>query len=89
MSTQLSPENERYLQNVVSSGIFHDRGEALDRAVELLKNRELLIRDVNLGIEQLERGEGIPFELEAIKAEVRVKFETPYSPRSRRRTKAR
>lgn len=70
MSTQLSPENEQYLQNVVATGLFHDRGEALDKAVELLKRREVLIRDVNLGIEQLERGEGIPFDIEEIQAEL-------------------
>jgi Arc/MetJ-type ribon-helix-helix transcriptional regulator len=75
MSSQLSPENENYLQYAVTSGLFHDRGEALDKAVELLKNREQLIRDVNRGIEQLERGEGIPFDLEAIKTEVDKKTE--------------
>jgi Arc/MetJ-type ribon-helix-helix transcriptional regulator len=77
MSTQPSPENERYLQNAISTGLFHDRGEALDKAVELLKKRELLIHDVNCGIEQLERGEGIPFDVEAIKAEIHAKFHSP------------
>ena len=61
MATDLSPENEQYIQTAIASGLYHDRGEALDRAVELLKKREQLIRDVNLGIEQLERGEGVPF----------------------------
>jgi Arc/MetJ-type ribon-helix-helix transcriptional regulator len=70
MSMQLSPENEQYVQSAVSMGLYHDRGEALDTAVELLKRREALIRDVNRGIEQLERGEGIPFDIEAIKAEL-------------------
>jgi antitoxin ParD1/3/4 len=77
MSTQLSPENEQYLQNAVSTGLFHDRGEALDKAVDLLKKRELLLREVNRGIEQLEQGEGIPFDLEALRAEIHAKFATP------------
>lgn len=51
-----------------------DRIEALDRAVELLRRREQLIRDVNKGIEQLERGEGIPLDIEEIKAFVRDKL---------------
>ena len=72
MSTDLTPENERYIENVIASGLFHDRGEALNRAVELLKNREQLIRDVNLGIEQLERGEGATLDIEEIKAAVRT-----------------
>jgi antitoxin ParD1/3/4 len=70
MSTQLSPENEQYVQNAVATGLYHDRGEALDKAVELLKRCEALIRDVNVGIEQLERGEGIPFDIEEIEAEL-------------------
>ena len=69
MSTQLSPENEQYLQNAVSMGLYHDRGEALDKAVELLKRRESLIHEVNRGIEKLERGEGVPFDIEEIKAD--------------------
>jgi Arc/MetJ-type ribon-helix-helix transcriptional regulator len=48
MTTNLSPENEQYIQNAIASGLYHDRGEILDRAVELLKRREQLIRDVNL-----------------------------------------
>ncbi len=46
MSSSLSPENE------------HGR-EALDKAVELLRRREQLVRDVDEHIEQLERGEGV------------------------------
>jgi antitoxin ParD1/3/4 len=71
MSSNLSPENEQFLEYVVSLGIYHDRGEALDKAVELLKRRERLIRDVNEGIDQLERGEGAPLDIEAVKEEVR------------------
>jgi antitoxin ParD1/3/4 len=69
MSINLSPENEQYLDKVVSMGLFRVRNEALNKAVELLKRRESLIRDVNLGIEQLERGEGVPFDIEEIKAD--------------------
>jgi hypothetical protein len=55
--------------------MYHDRGEALDSAVELLRRREQLIRDVNKGIEQLERGEGGPLDIEKVKAAVRSEFE--------------
>ena len=74
MSSDLSPENEQFLDRAVSVGMYHDRIEALDRAVELLRRREQLIRDVNKGIEQLERGEGIPLDIEEIKAFVRDKL---------------
>jgi antitoxin ParD1/3/4 len=75
VSSSLSPENEQFLNRVVSLGIYHDRGQALDRAVELLRHREELIRDVNEGVEQLERGQGVPLDIDAIKATVRHRLE--------------
>ena len=77
MSSNLSPENEQFLEHAVSVGTYHDRAEALDRAVDLLRRREQLVRDVNEGIEQLERGEGVPLNIEEIKAAVRGQLETP------------
>jgi Arc/MetJ-type ribon-helix-helix transcriptional regulator len=76
MSSQLSPENEQFLEQAVAVGMFHDRDEAIDRAVGLLRRREQLIRDVNKGIEQLERGEGVPLDIEQIKSTVRRRLET-------------
>jgi Arc/MetJ-type ribon-helix-helix transcriptional regulator len=76
MATDLSPENEQFIQNAIGTGLYHDRGEALNQAVELLKKREQLIRDVNLGIEQLQSGEGAPLDIEEIKATVRNKFKS-------------
>lgn len=75
MSNNLSPENEQFLERVVSVGLFHNRDEALDRAVELLRCREELIRDVNKGIEQLERGEGTPLDIEQVKTAVRERLD--------------
>jgi len=75
MSSNLSPENDRYVEYTVATGMYHDRGEALDSAVELLRRREQLIRDVNQGIEQLERGEGRPLDIEKVKAAVRREIE--------------
>jgi len=74
MSSNLSPENDRYVDYSVATGMYHDRGEALDSAVELLR-REQLIRDVNEGIEQLQRGEGRPLDIEKVKAAVRREIE--------------
>jgi len=76
MSTNLSPENEQFLSHAVAAGLFHDRVEALDKAVGLLRQHEQLIRDVNAGIEQAERGETSPLDIEAIKNEVRARFES-------------
>ncbi|HEY4760802.1 MAG TPA: hypothetical protein VIH42_09505 [Thermoguttaceae bacterium] len=76
MASNLSPENEQYIQNAIAAGLYHDRDEALNRAVELLKRREQLIRDVNQGIEQLQRGEGKLWDMEDINAKVRARLET-------------
>jgi Arc/MetJ-type ribon-helix-helix transcriptional regulator len=76
MSNNLSSENERYIEHAVLAGIYRDRDEVLDKAVELLRRREQLLRDVNRGIEQLERGEGRPFDLGKIKTIVRDRMAT-------------
>ena len=70
MSTGISPENESYIDTAVANGLFQDRGQAINTAIELLKRRERLIRDVNSGIDQLERGMGQPFDIEAIMAQI-------------------
>jgi len=75
VNSNLSPENEQFLERAVSVGMFHNRDEALDRAVELLRRREQLIRDVNKGIEQLERGEGTPLDIEQVKRAVHARLE--------------
>ena len=76
MSSNLSPENEQFLEHAVSVGMYHDRGEALDQSSRTLRRRDELIRDVNEGIEQLERGEGMPLDIAEIKAAVRGQLET-------------
>jgi len=75
MASEISPENEQFIQHAIQAGMFRTRAEALDTAIELLKCREQLIRDVNAGIEQLERGEGEPLDIECIKAEVRARVQ--------------
>lgn len=66
MSTEITPENEYFLEHAVEAGMFRDRNEGINAAIELLKRRAELIRDVNAGIEQLEQGLGKPIDVEAI-----------------------
>lgn len=70
MSINITPENESFLQQAISTGMFHDRGEAINTAIDLLKRRSQLISDVNAGIEELERGMGKPFDVESIMAAI-------------------
>lgn len=71
MSGRLSPENEQFLHQAVATGVYHDRDEALDQAVSLLRRREQLVEEVNRGIEQISRGETVPFDLSEMKAALR------------------
>jgi Arc/MetJ-type ribon-helix-helix transcriptional regulator len=71
MSSGLSPENEQFLARAVSAGVYSDRDEALDDAVNLLRRREQLIEDVNHGIEQIDCGEVVQFDLSEMKAALR------------------
>jgi hypothetical protein len=48
-----------------------DRDEALGDAVDLLRRREKLIADVNHGIEQIDRGETVPFDPSEMKTALR------------------
>ena len=68
MSRRLSPENEQFLDRAISNGVYDDREAAIDEAVSLLRCREKLIEDVNHGIEQIDRGETVPFDLAELKA---------------------
>jgi Arc/MetJ-type ribon-helix-helix transcriptional regulator len=70
----LSSENERFIEQAVSVGLYQNRDEALDHAVELLRCRQQLIRDVDEGIAQLERGEGVPLDIADIKTAVRERL---------------
>ncbi len=70
MNAGISPENEQYIDHAVAIGLFQDRGQALNTAIELLKRRERLIHDVNSGIDQLENGQGRPFDIETIMGQV-------------------
>ena len=59
MSIDLSPQNEQFIDQVVARGDFHDRGQALDQAVELLRRRQELLDHIDEGTKQLRTGEGI------------------------------
>jgi len=74
MSTDLTPENEVYVQQIVADGLFPSRGQALNAAVELLRRREKLHRDLQAGMEQIERGEVVPLDVEKMKREIRQRL---------------
>ena len=50
MSTNLSPENEQFIASEFQAGLYNSRGELIDEAIRLLKQRRELQRDIEAGI---------------------------------------
>ncbi len=76
MSASISPKNEQFLDQVVASGLFADRAEALDEAVRLLRRREELRREIDAGVDQLDNGCYVEYgedELQRFLGDVRSK----------------
>lgn len=53
---------QQFVQTAISSGAFHSECEVVAEGLRLLQRREQRRREVNEGIAQLERGEGIDGE---------------------------
>lgn len=66
MSAGMSPENERFLADVVAAGQFRDRAEALDTAVGLLRKRQELLAHVDAGLSDLEQGRFNDYDRESL-----------------------
>ena len=70
MTIQLNPEQEQRIEEALRSGAYRSRDEVIDRALEVLHeqdewltaNRRCVDAKIRNGIEELERGEGIPEE---------------------------
>jgi len=81
MSITLTLEQERLVQNLLATGKYRESGEVIQAALTLLEEYgaqyELWIDDtrskVEVGIQELERGEGI--ELDVVMAKLRTKIE--------------
>lgn len=79
MNVVLSPEMERFVQEKVKSGQFQSPSEVIDGALSVLKSSEELTPDaldelraeVRHGLDQLDRGEGRPWDIEELKSRVR------------------
>ena len=70
MSSDLTPENEQYLQEVIARGMYSSRQDALNVAVVLLKQREEILSEVKAGMDQVERGEVRPLEMDKLREEI-------------------
>ena len=68
MTIELKPEQEHRIAEALRSGAYHSKEDVIDRALEILHeqdewltaNRQGIDAKIRNGIEELERGEGIP-----------------------------
>lgn len=88
MSNEISPEHERFLEQVVTEGKYPSRSEALNAAVELLRRRIELLGQIDEGTRQLRNGEYTDYDdeslrerFEQIKREGRQRLEAKKSRR--------
>jgi putative addiction module CopG family antidote len=68
MTIHLKPDQEHRIAEAVRSGAYHSPGEVIDQALEVLRerdewiaaNRQAIGAKIRRGLEELDRGEGIP-----------------------------
>jgi antitoxin ParD1/3/4 len=74
MAQQLSPRQETLVNEALRSGAYQNPNDVIDRALEvlheqdewLMASRQIINAKIQRGIDELDRGEGIPEdELEA------------------------
>jgi antitoxin ParD1/3/4 len=78
----LRPDLEEFVANQVASGAYSTQGEIVREALMLLRERQRLRelrlldlrKEIQLGLEQSERGETAPWDVEEVKAEVRKRL---------------
>jgi Arc/MetJ-type ribon-helix-helix transcriptional regulator len=94
MSIYLKPEQEHRVAEALRSGAYRSPEDVIDRALDVLHeqdewltaNRQAIDAKIHTGIEQLERGEGIPEDeldayLERLKARSESSSTTFWRPR--------
>lgn len=79
MDITLSPEHEKFVREKIETGEYQTPSEVVNDAMDALKESprwtlERLRKEIAIGIDQLDRGEGKPWDVEEIKAEGRRLF---------------
>ena len=83
MNISLTKELEAMVQEQVRSGQYSSASEVIRDALRMFHDRQLqrqikleeLRKEIDIGLEQMERGEGRPLDMKAIKAKARAKWE--------------
>lgn len=73
MSTDIPSDFGATVQKLIADGKFQDESEVIAEGIRLVVAREQLHADIQAGIDQLDRGEGIDAEEVYAKARRRIK----------------
>lgn len=57
MNINLSPDTQAFIENLVQSGRFTSADDVIGESVRLLVSRERLREQIELGVEQADRGD--------------------------------
>ncbi len=79
MNVSLTPQLETCVKQKVAKGMYNSVSEVIREALRLLEERdalqamklEALHKDINQGLESLNKGEGKPLDIDEIKAKGR------------------
>ena len=82
MNVSLTDELAQFVQSQVESGMYYSASEVIRDGLRLLKERDMLRqikieelrKEIKKGIDSLETGESVPFDVEEIKAEGRKRI---------------
>jgi putative addiction module CopG family antidote len=68
MSVEIPSDLRDFVQAAITSGGFKDEGEVVSEALRLLRQREQLRADVNVGLAQLKTGQFAEFDEHGLRA---------------------
>lgn len=82
MNVSLPPELERLVAKKVASGGYQSASDVICDALQLLQDRdqrrlEDLRREIAIGLDQADRGEIAPMDMDAIRSEARRRLAQP------------
>jgi antitoxin ParD1/3/4 len=83
MDITLPPGLEKVIEAEIASGRYESANAVIAEGLRLLHERdasyetrrEELVREIAIGLEQVERGEVMPLDINSIKSEARDRFE--------------
>ena len=74
MNVSLTPQLEKMVRQKVASGLYNSSSEVVREALRLLEERdrikalklEALRKEIQKGLDSLDRGEGVPFDADDV-----------------------